>query len=129
MHEHVAFGVKLFGLQNAFHRFELRLELRASGRWHRAGPTRAPIRRQKNPHQLVANSFRADLIDRRRIGHKRVPGFFIDLVIEHAAKRTARSMRKRSSANLFAGSPMRALICGDVGLAADKINHLAATGS
>jgi hypothetical protein len=82
VHEHVAFGVELFGLQNALHRFELRQNGTHEAARIKQVPPAYAIRRQKNPHQLVANSLCADLIDRSRISHKRVPGFFIDLVIE-----------------------------------------------
>ena len=86
VHEHVAFRMKLFRLQHAFHTFQLR----QNGAHQAAGieqiPAADPVRREKNAHQLVANSFGANLIDRRRAAYESLPRFLVNLVIKHGSK-------------------------------------------
>ena len=63
VHEHVAFGMKLFRLQHTFHCIELRENRAHKVTGVQQVPPAHPIGRHKNANQLIADSFRADLVD------------------------------------------------------------------
>ena len=82
----VAFGMKLGRLRAAFHCFNL-----GDNRTQQPGgveqiPSSKPMRGKKNPHQLVTNSFRADLHNRRRTCDESLPGLLLNLKIERGGK-------------------------------------------
>src|SRR5438552_3800127 len=82
MLKHVAFGVKLRRLCAAFHRFDLRDNRAQQSAGIEQIPTPQSMRGKKNTYQLVTNSFRADLCNRRRICDERIPGLLLNLKIE-----------------------------------------------
>src|SRR5205814_6786190 len=78
--------MKLLWLGATLHR----IDLGQNGTHQPAGIEQIPaahsVWRKKNAHELFANTFRADLIDRARLREQRFPRLIVDLVIKHGGE-------------------------------------------
>src|SRR5439155_10679871 len=88
-------------------------------------PASHAICREENADQLVTDSFRADLIDRRRVSYKRAPSSFINLVIKDRGKPYGtQHPQPILLETLHWVANCAHQFCADVGPAANKINDL-----
>src|SRR5436305_12735278 len=78
--------MKLRRLFATFHWFDLRQDSPQKPGAIEQIPAADSVRRKKNTHQLVANSFRADLGDGGRDLHERVPGLLFNIKLEHGGE-------------------------------------------